>query len=80
MTEGVHLRDDRRSHPRGLSAKLYWGRCECGMSHVRRGDRRVCLGCERSSELDEVDRAILAGQYDRPATNPQPVFSGVYDR
>lgn len=50
------------------------------MSHVRRGDRRVCLGCERSSELNEVDKAILAGQYDRPATNPQPVFSGVYDR
>lgn len=53
-------------YPTGRSRELYWGRCGCDTSLVRRDDRRVCPGCGRSSELDEVDKAILAGQYERP--------------
>lgn len=69
----VQLRDDQYPYPPGQSVKLYWGQCRCDTSLVRRGDRRVCPGCGHSSELDEVDKAILAGQYGRP-------FSGVNDR
>ena len=69
----IQLHDDRRPRPRGLSTKLYWGLCRCDTSLVRRGDRRVYPSCGRSSELDEVDKSILASQYGRP-------FSRVDDR